>query len=357
MGVETEIKSDTINHLEKNDVLIMVNDGNRSELQREYRPDVREIFGESPLIEQQKQRFHNLVIPSKDVFHNDFRSKFQSEETIKFSDNISGNFDKEYNAVRFYLGKYPDSNTVSFYLNERGEVSRIGDLRGGPDAATLAEIMSAGGLNPEVLGKLGVTESEIESAKALQLERQKNLALLEKDSLSLLPHSSTYNGTSQNTSTVLQGQAQFIRPDGSTNGIYTFGAGPCSVLVAVAKDQNGVVTQVGMAHIDAVTPKDSINSFLNQTKEKGQNLEVYLISGEDNTALLINESVKETSANLVFSNIDRDGARPDAVVVDKNGKVSYGERMELANVNTEEMQLVAIIRQIPGQPLQFKRQP
>jgi hypothetical protein len=66
---------------------------------------------------------------------------------------------------------------------------------------------------------------------------------------------------------------------------------------------------------------------------------------------------QQKGAKLGFANIDQDGARSDAVVVDKLGNVFYGERMQLAKVNPQEVQLVDLSRQFPGQGLTIKRLP
>jgi hypothetical protein len=108
-----------------------------------------------------------------------------------------------------------------------------------------------------------------------------------------------------------------------------------------------------MAHIDANTPSGSINSFLSRSRGGNPDLDVYVISGESETALRIYDSIEQSEGNLVFANIDRNGVRDDAVVVDRQGNVFYGNRMDLANVNEDEMAVTAISRQMPNQPLTF----
>jgi hypothetical protein len=311
--------------------------------------------GQDPTQSTQTKRFSELNLPQSDVFPKSFMENFDSGQTVRLSKNVEGTYDSNYNVVRFYVGQHPDANTVNVWLNEQGKVNIITDLREGPDAATLAEISAAGGIKPEALERLGITESEISDARASRLEREEHLATLESGSLDMLPNAYAYPGNVENTKTVLQGQGHFITPDGATNGLYTFGAGPCSVVVAVSKNANGEVVKVGMAHIDANTPKQSINSFLSQANSNGENLEVSVISGEQETALRIFDAVKQSRANLVFANIDRDGQRSDAVTVDNQGNIFYGQRMELANIDPQEMQMTAIKRQMPNQPLTFEQ--
>ena len=281
-------------------------------------------------------RFNNLNISPQDVFTDKFRATFPKGEILPLSEEVRGGYDKQYNIVRFYIGNY--ENVVNFYLDGKGAVTTVQDLKNGPDSATLADIAAAGGLKPEFLKRFGITPEAVSAARAKKLERQEILASLETGSLNKLPNSYAYDGSAQNTSTVLQGQGQIITPGGKTNGLYTFAAAPCSILIAVAKDGPGNVTQVGMAHIDANTPLSSINSFLHRTKGNGQNVEAYVISGEENTALRVEQSIKQTGAKLVFANIDRDGQRVDAAVVDDNGNVFYGESMGLANINQKELE-------------------
>ncbi|MCX7228174.1 MAG: hypothetical protein NTW15_04030 [Burkholderiales bacterium] len=308
-------------------------------------------------LQAEVQRFSGLSIKGAELFPENFIDKIQASESVRLSDNIKGELDREYNAVRFYIGKYPDMNVMSFFMNKTGEVTEVFDLNDGPDAATLAQISAAGGLRPEALGKLGFNQDDVAAAGARNRERKERLASLQVDSVDRLPSSYMYGGNEKNTATVLQGDARIIRPGGSTEGLYTFDAGPCSIVVAVASDVNGQVTQVGMAHVDASTPRQSLSMFLNQTRGAAATLNVHVISGETETALRVHDSIRLSGATIKFADIDPDGSRGDAVVVDKRGKVFYGYRMGLASINEQELKVMALSRQMPNAPLYLRGLP
>ena len=213
------------------------------------------------------------------------------------------------------------------------------------------------GLRPEALGKLGFNHGDVAAAGERSREKKERLTSLQVDSVDRLPSSYMYGGNEKNTATVLQGDAKIIRPGGSTEGLYTFGSGPCSIVVAVASDAKGKVTQVGMAHVDANTPRRSISVFLNQARDAAATLNVYVISGETETALRVQDSIGLSGATIKFADIDPDGGRVDAVVVDKRGKVFYGDRMGLASINEQEMEVMALSRQMPNAPLKLRRLP
>lgn len=278
--------------------------------------------------------------------------------SIPVNENLEAQFDSTFNAFRIFVGQYPDLNTVSFYLNEDGQIFRIGDLRNGPDAATLAEIESVGILKEGSLTQyFGITATEIEQARHAQRERDIDLQRLQRDELGTLPPIYNFRGNVESTVTVLQGQGHFINPEGSLDGLYTFGAGPCSIVITVAKSASeGKVVNVGMAHVDANTPEESLVNYLTQSKIDDDNsLEIYVISGEDHTALTINSAIEATGLEITFANIDQSGDRSDAAAVDVNGNVFYGENMSLVNIDQSELRMITLMRQLPNQPLILKQ--
>ena len=104
-------------------------------------------------LQAEVQRFSGLSIKGTEIFPKNFIDKIQASESVRLSDNIKGILDREYNAVRFYIGKYPDMNVMSFFMNKTGEVTRVLDLNNGPDAATIAQISAAGGLRHSITHK------------------------------------------------------------------------------------------------------------------------------------------------------------------------------------------------------------
>jgi len=175
---------------------------------------------------------------------------------------------------------------------------------------------------------LGINDAEVGSALAELREKQEAVATLREGNLSQLNPIGTYNGSVDDTESVLQGEGKIISPDSDANGLFSFGAGPCVYLVAVAKDDGGNVTNVGLAHVDAAAPESNISSFLSRTRGDAENLEISLISGDDESAWSIYNAAQDNDAGIVFSHIDSSAS--EGIAVDKEGNIYYGNRMELA---------------------------
>lgn len=292
-------------------------------------------------------RQKDINLPLSEVVPAPLLDRLNKGEEVQLGEGLKATIDKEYNVLRFYVGSYPDMNVVNFWMKE-GKVTSVEDLRQGPDAGTLAKIASSGGISQEVLTKLGVTSQAVEDANRKAAQSEVLLKRLTADSATTLPHSGQYQGT--NTQTVLQGEAHFFTPkDGKVDGLYTFGAGPCSILIGVSRDSSGKVQQVGMAHLDAGVREAGMNRFfsrLQANQEPGSKTEVYIISGERQVALGAIEAAQKAGAEVKLADADLNGERSDAAVVDAEGTVYYGDRMDLAKVDPQKMQSVALERQI-----------
>ena len=164
--------------------------------------------------------------------------------------------------------------------------------------SSLSTLVKVGFLKTEAFTKLDISNEEIQAAEAKNQRNKEAIKIMQSGDLYRLKSADQYAGTSQNTVTVLQGEGRFIQPDSNTNGMYTFGAGPCLVLVAVSKNAEGEVIRVGLAHIDAATPKSSITTFLNRAKGDSIDLEVSIISGEKIQHSQLTTQLKPPAHNL-----------------------------------------------------------
>lgn len=304
----------------------------------------------------------SLNVPLGSIISKDALSSASKGESVKMSDDLRFSIDRTYNVARFEYGKYPNLNTVNMWLNREGTgVTRIDNTNGEPIAASLARVADGGGISSDALGKLGLSQTDISDARQRAIRDRELLSNLTGGDLASLPNSYEYKGSRQNTDTVLQGEAVIIDPAANPNfeGLYTFGAGPCAVLTLVGKDADGSVKSVALAHIDAGVSERDLSALIGQMENPGVTLTANVISGEAQTALRIGNVLKDRKVPISFANVDLDGSRSDAVLIDRSGKVYFGERQDLVNVSPTELDATALKRQLvfgsQGSTLDFKR--
>lgn len=297
----------------------------------------------------------NLSVPLNSLISKDALSSASKGEQVRVSDDLMFKLDRTYNVARFEYGKYPNLNTVNMWLNPAGtQVTRIDNINGEPIAASLARIAEGGGLSSDALTKLGLSQDVIAEARQKTIKDRELLNSLTAGDLDKLPNSYEYKGAKENTDTVLQGEAVIIDPSANPNfqGLYTFGAGPCAVLTLVSRNKDGSVNRVALAHIDSGVSERDLNALIMQVDSPGTTVTANLISGEAQTAQRIGNVLQDRKVPLSFANVDSDGSRSDAVLIDRNGRVYYGERSDLVNTKPGEMDSVALGRQfVPGSQL------
>jgi len=273
------------------------------------------------------------ALDPKGIFENDVLDKLKNGERIVNS-SYSLQYDKEFNVIRLQNYKDPlNSVAINFWLNDDGKIREISSVGKDSRSGLVVPLIEVEGifLKKYAIATLGIDENERNQVTA-DAEKSKSLAIEfgSLNGMNLQELSSSYQYSGKNTKGVIQGSAAIIKPEGKTDGLYTFGAGPCSVVIAVSRDFSGKIIAVGMAHVDALTETNSIARFLNMVKGTGPNdLEVSIISGEANTALKIYELARQEK--IAFLNCDLDGQRSDAVTVGKDGTIYYGDRPNFNN--------------------------
>lgn len=217
----------------------------------------------------------------------------------------------------------------NIWIDDQGnikEISRDDVSDRGLFTQTVLQLEQNGIFLPGTAAKIGIGSADIENAtKSQQLFGQ--LGTINNSDLASLPSSDEYN--KPNTVGVLQGDARFINPSGQTDGLFTFGAGPCAILIGVLRDpKTGKPSNIGMAHADGMVGQESFHTFFNRLKQgrAGYKIEVYVLSGERTIASRILRAANDAGAEKVFFNADLDGQRNDAAIVDRNGRVYYGDR-------------------------------
>ncbi|VVC00776.1 Uncharacterised protein [uncultured archaeon] len=148
--------------------------------------------------------------------------------------------------------------------------------------------------------------------------------------LAELPSSFQYCGTGGSTRYVLSGKATAIPPVGNYDGLYTTGVNTCSALAIVAKTADGAVLNVTLAHISPITGRAWIKGVYSDVRKiSGREavLESSVIGGEA-TAKLVLEMARE-EGKVKFEFIETNPSLEHSVVVDKNGAIYYGRRMDL----------------------------
>jgi hypothetical protein len=174
---------------------------------------------------------------------------------------------------------------------------------------------------------LGFNSFELRDGRKA-VEKANNLDKLNTSDINSLKSSSEYSG--RKTVMVMQDEAK-IMSYGSmgVDGLYTFGAAPCSIVIAVSKNSSDAIQNVGMAHVDALIPKEQIMQYLNRVRQTSENLEVYVLSGTKELSLRIIESCEQSGAQIKFFCADFWGKRSDAAIVSSTGVVYYGMRDDL----------------------------
>lgn len=169
---------------------------------------------------------------------------------------------------------------------------------------------------------LGTFQRMINAHAAIPIEQR-----LSANSLDSLPSEKEFSGTEKNTHIVVQGEAHFLDVRGADTklGLATFGAGPCAILIAVARDEAGNVSKIGMAHQDANITSKSLDAFFGMMKGSSR-LEVSLLGGDKEAATSALQAADRAGAAVKFAsaNIGEHEERVVDAVVDRNGKIYNG---------------------------------
>ncbi len=167
------------------------------------------------------------------------------------------------------------------------------------------------------------------------VEKTKNVVNVGTD-LSSLKAIADYSGTKDCTVMVFQDEAIILKSGRGVDGLYTFGACPCAILVAVSKDLFGNVKKVCMAHVDGLILPDQIEKSLRIVKLGAPILEVYIIGGNKVTSANVLEGCEGLGAQIKFFCANLDCSRVDAAAVDAEGVVYYGKRDDLTALSLTE---------------------
>lgn len=293
----------------------------------------------------------------QEIFGKATSHKIMTEKKIKKNGWVVS-FDSKYNAIRIN-GRDEFNNYVAFnlwYDPNSKKINRI-SRDDSPERSQFVTIMlkfeDCQIFLPGTVEKLGVSKSELDTIKKEQEEfarLNQKLDEVNRSQLQELP--SSYSYTEKNTYPVYQGEGVILsHRESNIGGLYTFGAGPCSILIVVSKGQTGEtekLNKIGMAHLDASVPLNDIKLFINRIKEGTANVEAYVISGEKNISLNVLKVLEATGAEIKFFNVDLSGERSDAAIVDSKGKVYYGERTDLNHsiFDSKKVEVVALARQM-----------
>jgi|GEM_PF-5081791 len=220
------------------------------------------------------------------------------------------------------------SDLVDIWLNASSEEENI-DQVSGNNNARIFRLVEAGVLKDTVLVKLGISSLEIDQAKQVeeQVERQNEIysKQLLQDSVTSLPPIHQYAANS--TLVVPTGSVYIFSPMQCPDmGLYTEGAGPCQILIAIAKDSDGTLQQIALGHIDCNVGQTAlINLFTRLATGVNRGcLEVSLIGGIQRTALRVITAAHMVEADIKFAAANFSQQRSDAVAVDMEGKIYYG---------------------------------
>ena len=169
---------------------------------------------------------------------------------------------------------------------------------------------------PPAQDKTAVHKEPVVKLTPEQLFKKMNAGNLQS-----LPPASQYGG--RQAAYVDQSASAFVRPDGPIRALFTSGAGPCVILMCVAKNENQEVVLAGMAHVDRGWLGGRTPEFFEDMKKRagaGVHFEISLISGAAEQALFVfGQAQKFISDNpgssFGFINCDLSGHRLDAALL------------------------------------------
>jgi hypothetical protein len=185
-------------------------------------------------------------------------------------------------------------------------------------------------LKPSILEKMGVSHMDILAAQSQMALNIDNLKKLKQNNIDELDSINNYSSQADRTVVVLQRQAHILAADCTNKeGLYTFGAGPCAIVIGVAKNNSGQVTRVGMAHVDAVVGEASLRNYFSQMRGNEETLEISILGGEPVTAKRVLHAADQDGMSIIFSDANLDGSRTDNAAVDIQGKIFYGGRSDI----------------------------
>ncbi len=269
-------------------------------------------------------------------------------QDYKISDDIDAVHDKYYKCYRFKFGSGA-GEVLNFWLDDKQEnIIRISTASGANLEDSVARVISAGGLKREAIAKLGFDNKAVDKMAKEQRETKKALELLQTGDLNKLPNSAKYPGTKTNTENVVQGEAIIIDLKGNKDlaGLCTFDAGPCSALILTSKNKDGSLKKIALAHIDDVVKEQDIKSLVTRMGDDPALTTATIISGHATVASVVQRALNQTGIKIAFANIDPEGDRSDAVAVDRQGTVYYGERPDLKNFDDQFMSTLKSQRQL-----------
>jgi hypothetical protein len=135
---------------------------------------------------------------------------------------------------------------------------------------------------------------------------------------------SRYPESSAKTHILVQGEACFISANSRMRGLFTFGAGPCSILMITARNQTEESPAViGAGHIDSYVSDAALDKFFARVAGF-RKVEASVIGGCDATVERILRAAKRANAELVFVAPNSDESRIDDAAMDKSGRIYYG---------------------------------
>ncbi len=329
-----------------------------------------ELGGQVPVSEPFDKAYEPLPknssvsIPVKDVIPADLAEKLAKGEHVKLPGDVEAMYDEKYNVYRFYVGKGDGMSVVNLWLNkDKSSVEKINTDKDAYKDLNLSIIAKAGGIKPEVLNTVGIKKEDLEKIVAQQKADKEVLDQLQTGDLEKLPNSLKYAGTKENTTTVLQGQAVIadLKNNKEIQGLFTFGAGPCSILMLQSIGKDGKPEKIAMAHLDGATKPQDINALIAMLGDP-KNVSATVISGQSDLALQVGNALKKSGVKTEFANVDVNGERSDQAIIDRNGKVYYGMRQDLVKVKNQEMdalvmqRMIAVGSQNPSIRLSIKRE-
>lgn len=242
---------------------------------------------------------------------------------------IQARHEPKYNLIRCYIGR--SREVMNINLTDDGKTVR--GITGHPPVSPskLQRLVTAGLLSPGLLPVVGTPQDQVKITSESNAEDQQLTLRFQTHHVKELPDIEKYSGKDQNTKLVGQGEAHFLSSVKSdVHGLYTVGAGPCLILIAVDKNALGKAEKVAMAHVDAYAQDQAINQFFGSLHASGK-VEVTLLAGKAQVAKRAIEAADKAGAAVVFAHAGHEPVEAYSAAVDRDGTIYFGDRLSLIN--------------------------
>jgi len=258
--------------------------------------------------------------------------------------------------VRFYSNENEITNIVYFDVEE-SKIQLIWDESKKYEQSIFVKNMLEMWLCKEsCLDFKKIEEENINNKKRYEEQQKENEYIKKNNNGNLWDFEYPEKLDLKNTFVVGQGEGIIIKEPSEGQWLYTFGAGPCSIVIVSDPD----TWQIGLAHVDALCTETSVLNFLTAAWFD-DNSEITIISWDQKTTNIVVDPRIQNRINFMNCDLSWWGRNDAAWIMISNGKpvIVYWENTNIINNtknNTKFMnKATKKAYQYQKQPLSVKR--